>query len=136
LGHLQKFIQYIIVELSPPLFSFIPLSHSWNSFNWYNFLHLHICVYNIWTIFTLPPPFPATAPPHPVLRLCRRKQMIFLLVWDKGSYTGNFLVIFLCIITPNSLSPLIFFTLKMVLNIFLFLLSTVAHCWNTLYSKC
>jgi hypothetical protein len=36
-----------------------------------------------------------------------------LLVWNKGSYTGSFLVIFpcICIITPINLSPPVFFIL-------------------------
>jgi hypothetical protein len=53
----------------------------------------------------------------PVLQFCRRKKrkykkknMTFLLVWNTGSYVGNFLVIF-PIITPIGLSLLIFFIL-------------------------
>jgi hypothetical protein len=30
------------------------------------------------------------------LQFCKRKKMKFLLVWDKDSYTGRFLVIFPC----------------------------------------
>jgi hypothetical protein len=71
-----------------------------------------------------PTPFPATplplVPPFP--HTCRtsstllfsncveekRQQMTFLLGWDKGSYTGSFLVIFSCIRTPIGSSPLFF----------------------------
>jgi hypothetical protein len=74
------------------------------------------------TIFTLLPPFPATSPiplvptsqEGPVLLSCClilwKKKMIFLLVWDKGSYTGSFLVIVhvYIIITPMGSSPLFF----------------------------
>jgi hypothetical protein len=65
-----------------------------------------------------PTPFPTTShlppvstpTPHPaepvllVLRFCRRqnikgkkRNMVFLLVWDKVSYTKSFLVLFPCI---------------------------------------
>jgi hypothetical protein len=38
----------------PSLFFITPFPHSCNSFNRSHFFHLHTCVHNIWTIFTLP----------------------------------------------------------------------------------
>jgi hypothetical protein len=42
-----------------PLF---PLPRSWNSFNRYQFFILHTCVHSIFTILTLPFPFPTSSP--------------------------------------------------------------------------
>jgi hypothetical protein len=90
------------------------LSHSWNRFNRYHYC-IYIFVYTIvgpyspsYPLSLLPlhfhwyqqpsPPTPWAGPFLPFfLRFFRRKKMTFLLVWDKGSYTGIFLVIFPCI---------------------------------------
>jgi hypothetical protein len=76
----------------PPPLSFIPHSHSWNSFNRYHF-SIYIHVYTVFVPYspshTLSPP-----PPHshwyqhhrqdlfcpPVLQFCKRKKMTFLFV--------------------------------------------------------
>jgi hypothetical protein len=77
-------------------------------------LHLHTCVYIICTTFILLPLSPTPPTPQilfcpPVLWFCRRKNikdkkrnMAFLLVWDKGSYTRRFLVLFPCIYVLQS----------------------------------
>jgi hypothetical protein len=65
-------------------------------------LHLHTCVYIVCTILIL---LPFSLPSlSPVLPFCRRKNikekkgnMEFLLIWDKDSYTGRFLMLFPCI---------------------------------------
>jgi hypothetical protein len=49
LWDLQKFLQYVkylIVEFTPPSFSFIPFPHSWNSFN-RSYFSIYIHVYTI-----------------------------------------------------------------------------------------
>jgi hypothetical protein len=132
LWHLQKFFQYIkhiILEftplptalLYPP--SFIPGIVSTGII----FELTYICAHFLHHIHP-PTPFPPTSSllplaPNtllpgntcstpPVLWFCRRKKrkdkeknMTFLLVWDKGSYTGSFLVIFpwYMYYNPNSL---------------------------------
>jgi hypothetical protein len=107
----------------PPVLSFLPpSSSSWNSFNRH-----HFCIYmDVYTFFTpnspsyplslLPPHLPQVPTPPTPGRLCsaflfsdfvEEKKITFLFVWDKGSFTGTFLMIFLCI-TPIGLSPLTF----------------------------
>jgi hypothetical protein len=108
--------------LSPP---------SPEQFQQVSFLHLQTCVYTICTIFILlplsmlHPPF-LQCQPHPTLQslfhplvfpFCRRKNirdnqrnMVFLLIWDKGSYTRRFLVFFPCITTPVDSSLPVLFT--------------------------
>jgi hypothetical protein len=49
LWHSPKFLQYVIVEFTPPSFSFIPYPHSWNYFNK---SHLSIFIHE-YIIFTL-----------------------------------------------------------------------------------
>jgi hypothetical protein len=110
-------IKYIILEfilyccLSSPIPQFLDQCQH------VSFLHLHTYVYIICTIFILPPlsPAPLTShwgqttlhPPNlfspPVLQFYRRKNMkdknksmAFLLVGDKDSYTGRFLLFFSC----------------------------------------
>jgi hypothetical protein len=52
LWHLQKFLQYIIVEFTAPPFSFILLSPFLEEFQQVSFFHFHTCVHNFSTIFT------------------------------------------------------------------------------------
>jgi hypothetical protein len=68
-------------------------------------LPLHTCVHIFCTLFIILTPFPSPPPPmvpnplHPRQDLFSEfvgKNMTFLLIWDKGSYTGSFLVIFPC----------------------------------------
>jgi hypothetical protein len=91
-----------------------PTPNSWNSFNRYHFsiyIHVYILIalYSSYYPFPhqLPPPTWAT-PPHrtssALLQLCRRKNIkdkkrntMFVLVFDKESYTGSFFVSFPCI---------------------------------------
>jgi O-antigen ligase len=73
-------------------------------------LHLLTCVYIIWATS---PTSPASGQNlfHPlVLWFCQRKNIkdikkniVFLLVWDKASYTGRFLMLFpcLCVLQPK-----------------------------------
>jgi hypothetical protein len=55
----------------------------------------------------------------------RQKKMTYFLVCDKGSYTGSFLVIFPCIITPRGSSCLFFFILHSTWVPFLWWFQTV-----------
>jgi hypothetical protein len=108
------------------------LPDSWNSckrYHYCNFMHMYtyFC-----TVFTLLPPFPVTFPLplvptlllgrtlfySLVLRFCgrenrkdKKKNVSFLFVWDKGSYTESLLVIFpeIYVILPIGLSPLIIY---------------------------
>jgi hypothetical protein len=93
-----------------------PLSRFLEQFQQVSFLYLLTSVHIMCTIFILlplsPPPLPPTSAPHPdqnlfcppVLQFYRRKtikdkkrNITFLLVWDKDTYTGSFLVLFPCI---------------------------------------
>jgi hypothetical protein len=72
------------------------------------FAYAYMCIHYLWH---LPPPTGATPSPTsrqnlfhpPILWFCGRKNkkgkknMAFLLVWDKYIYTGRFLVLFPCI---------------------------------------
>jgi hypothetical protein len=104
---------YQIYLNSPPgLLSFI-LPPPWvlEQFQQVSFLHLLTWVYIICATSNLPVgtlPCPASRQnlfQTPVLPFHRRKNikdnkknknMVFLLIWDKDSYTGRFLVLFLC----------------------------------------
>jgi hypothetical protein len=107
-------ISYLNSPLS--LLPFIPpSSDSWNSFNRNHFstlIHVYIffALYYSPTHLFLPPPPPTGANPLPWARLIlpfcslilqnrkeKKKNMTFMLVWGKDSYTGSFLVIFPCI---------------------------------------
>jgi hypothetical protein len=61
-----KYIKYVILEFAPSLFSFIPLPHSWKSFNRFHFsIYLHMCI-----VFALYSPsyiFSPHAPPVPLV---------------------------------------------------------------------
>jgi hypothetical protein len=66
----------------------------WCLFFILSFSHLLTCIYTIWTTFPTP---------HLVLRFCWRenikdnkKDIVFLLVWDKYSYTEKFLALLPC----------------------------------------
>jgi hypothetical protein len=53
LWHLQEFLQYIIVEFTPPPFSFIPPPPFLEQFQQVSFFHFHTWEHNISTIFIL-----------------------------------------------------------------------------------
>jgi hypothetical protein len=108
----------------PPLLSFISPPFL-KQFQQVSFLHFYTCIYIICTVFILlalstshlPPP--SCTDPDPVLWFCRRKNikgkkrnMTFLLVWNKDSYTGRFLVVpmHICVITPIGSSLPVLFT--------------------------
>jgi hypothetical protein len=104
------------------LLSSSPLRFFLEQFQQVSFLHLHTCEYIICTIFTLLPPFPSTSSLSPVPTYSiilfsdfveekniedKKKNMMFLLVWERDSSTGRFLVLFpsiLCITTQISSS--------------------------------
>jgi hypothetical protein len=82
------------------------------SFFFYVFFSLFICTYIVWVIYT-PCPSPPPSSPTPLtsrqnlfcpfLQFCWRvdisknkKDILFLLVWDKDSYTERFLAFLLC----------------------------------------
>jgi hypothetical protein len=114
-----------------PLLPFIsPSPESWHSFNrshlaftsiYTHFLH-HIHSANL---LSPPPPLshdvnPLTwAGPGPpycslILQMRKKKTWHFLLVWDKDSYTGSFLVIFPCLYvlySTTGLFPVIIYIL-------------------------
>jgi hypothetical protein len=59
--HLQKFLHYIIVEFTPPSFSFFSIPFlEW--FQQVSLFHFHTYVHSICTMFTLLHPFPPPAP--------------------------------------------------------------------------
>jgi hypothetical protein len=62
LWHLQKFLEYIIVEFTPPSFSFISPTPFLEWFQQISLFHLHTCIHNICTIFTLLHPFFISSP--------------------------------------------------------------------------
>jgi hypothetical protein len=73
----------------------------WCLFFILSFSHLLTCIYTIWTTFPTP---------HLVLRFCWRenikdnkKDIVFLLVWDKYSYTERYLVFLphTCVLQPT-----------------------------------
>jgi hypothetical protein len=107
-------ISYLNPPPLPP-----PTPGSWSSFNRYHFC-IYIHVYSFCTAFILLPPFLAISPrddlpsyqPSSQRRPCSsllfsdfieqkrekiKRKTSFLLVWDKGNYTGSFLVIFPCV---------------------------------------
>jgi hypothetical protein len=85
---------------SPPLpLSFIPsLPPYLEQFQQVSFYITYMCTQFLHRIHP-PTPFPTGT--NTSLWFCRRKwkkkKMTFLLVWDKGSYTGSFLMLFPCI---------------------------------------
>jgi hypothetical protein len=98
----------------PTLLCFIPSPpDSWNSFNRYHFcIYLH--VYTSFALYSPPTPFLCCLLPnlfHPtILWFWRRKNikdkkrnMVFLLVWDKDIYMERFLVLFpgTCVLQPQ-----------------------------------
>jgi hypothetical protein len=95
-----------------------PPPDSWNSFNSYHYFCIYIHVYTLFTSYSssclfpchLSSPTVATSPAligqnlfiPPVLWFCRikiikdkKRNMMFLLVWDEDSYKGRFLVLLL-----------------------------------------
>jgi hypothetical protein len=105
---------------------------SWNSFNRYHFcicMHVYtfFALYSLSYSFSWPPPLSHWCQHSSLGRTCsalllsdfaekkdKKKNLTFLLVWDKDSYLGSFLVIFPCIYVfypPTGLSPLIFLIL-------------------------
>jgi hypothetical protein len=120
LWHLQRFIKcikYILLESTPSTalpYSITPSPDSWNSFNRYHFC-IYIRVYTLFPLYSSSYPFPwhfPHSPSCPLGRICsvysallfsncveektkdKMRNMTFLLVWNKDSYTRSFLVLF------------------------------------------
>jgi hypothetical protein len=64
LWHFQKFLQYIILQLTPStiLLRLPPSPPFLEYFQQVSFFHLHTCVHSICTIFTFLYPFPTSSP--------------------------------------------------------------------------
>jgi hypothetical protein len=81
-------------------------------------LHLHTCEHIFFSssyLLSPPPPYigtpPAPAPCRTFMQKRKEKKITFLLVCDKSSYTGNFLVIFPCIyVMQQQLVHLLYFS--------------------------
>jgi hypothetical protein len=133
LWHLWNFLQcikYITFEFTPSTAVLCPPHpHSWivstgliSPFTYMcteYFHHIHLLTPFLHHLplltGTKPPP---THSGQDFLWFCRRKKMKFMLIWDKGSYIGSFIMIFsyVCILTPIDSLPLFFFLLPSSLS--------------------
>jgi hypothetical protein len=98
----------MIIEFTPSTALFHPPSPFLEQFQQVSFFHLHTCIYTVSTIFILllpPTSHQCQFAPQQnqvctlVLWFCTRKNIkdskrnvAFLLLWDKDSYTGRFLM--------------------------------------------
>jgi hypothetical protein len=88
------------------LLSFILPSWFLEQFQQVSFLHLLTYVYIIWTTSPCPQAEPVLLSCSPILYKKKHKNMVFLLVWDKDSYTEICYVVsmHMCITNQISLS--------------------------------